>query len=73
MRKNKRTLSSKLTRTNTITANALLNKIGSYRLGEANHCGLGGAVHTSIHNTCVRETHVTHTHIYTQIMIRGLQ
>lgn len=55
-----------LTRTNTIAANALLNIISSYRFGEPNHRSLGGTIDTPVHNTCVKETHMSHTHGHTQ-------
>lgn len=53
---------SKLTRTNTITANALLNEISRYRFGEPDHRSLGGTVDTPVHDTCVEETHMSLTH-----------
>ena len=70
---------SKLTRTNTVAANAFLNEISGYRLGEPDHCSLGGTVDTPVHNTCVEETHMsltqTHTHAHAKQLseIRGLQ
>lgn len=70
-------LCSNLTRTNTVTANALLNEIRSYGLGEPNHCSLGGTIDTPVNNACVEETHLSLTHSHTQAKqlseIRGLQ
>lgn len=71
---------SKLTRTNTIAANALVNEIGCYRFGEPNHCSLGGTIDTPVHDTCVEETHMSLAHRHTRACthtrkaeIRGLQ
>lgn len=64
---------SELTGTNTITANALVNEIGRYRFGEPDHCSLGGAIDAPVHNTCVEETHMSHTHAKQLSEIRGLQ
>ncbi len=56
---------SKLTRTNTITANAFVDKISCDRFGEPDHCSLGGTIDTPVHNACVEETHMSLTHGYT--------
>lgn len=57
---------SKLTRTNTVAANAFVNEISGYRLGEPDHCSLGGTVDTPVHNTCVEETHMSLTQTHTR-------
>lgn len=44
-------LSVGLTRTHTVAPDTLLDEVRSHGLREADHSGLGGAVHTSVHNS----------------------
>lgn len=46
-----RPFSVKLTWTHTVAPDTLLDEVCSHGLREANHSGLGGAVHTSVHNS----------------------
>ena len=58
----------KLTRTDTITANAFFDEISSYRFGEPNHRSLGGTVDTPVHNACRGNTHTSLTHRHTRAL-----